>query len=84
MSHVGDTTLQIETLVANHEKQQVAMKIEMEAPLLKAFGGLEPTSKPIVFPEYLFFQFDGDRISGVFTIIDFEKTEKSLSQNQTA
>lgn len=82
MSHVGDASLQIKTLVANHEKQQVAVKIEMTAPLLKAFGGLQPTPKPIVFPEFLFFQFDGDKISGVFTIIDFESIGNSLSQSQ--
>lgn len=77
-SHLGDTKQTIIDMIVNREKQQVALRIELDSILIKELAGLQPNDKRVILPEHIFYQFDGVRICGIFSSLDIAAAKKQL------
>jgi predicted ester cyclase len=57
----------------------VACRLRFECTPVEVFQGLQPTGRPVVFAEHVFYQFEDDRIVQVWSLLDLAALQGQLT-----
>ncbi len=70
------------TVLADEMKQTLAVRLEFEGTLVKAFGGAVPngTRRAVSFSKIVFYWLEQGRISDVLTIVDWQTVRAQLGR----
>ncbi|KAJ2974716.1 hypothetical protein NQ176_g5911 [Zarea fungicola] len=68
----------IERLLVNHQTQRVAARLGFTGVPTKAFRGIQPTGKGVIFSEHAFYQLERGKIKQVWSLLDLEAYRVSI------
>ncbi|KAH7310728.1 hypothetical protein B0I35DRAFT_482018 [Stachybotrys elegans] len=81
-SRIEDYTLTIKDLITDKVTQRVAVRLELSGKPVKEAFGIQPTGRPVRFPEHAMYQLDGGKIAFVWAIRDFDTYRKCIGGSE--